>query len=273
MIEAIRKEVRRLCNRNAIVSHILAEDQAAEYKDDYKRLLTTQEAERESTVATKLSFRRERTISRGSESSQRGWDPILAGYQAREIMSRAPTPGELHMERSLLPMDLNSASSENSSVHETDDWSEGEGHSTGDWSEGEGYGLDGVPLEDEEEEELRESGVIVGNGNLENDEKENISSRNSAGTPGALDLDPAGLSVEGQNSPVQRNQSDCRENVEASNVESAQVEEELEEHGSNIDEPELLNLAEEDDSQQTRSNSHPGSLVSSAGRSAEPSAS
>ena len=73
---------------------------------------------------TAPSLRQDKTLtSRAvSEASSRGWDPILAGYQAREIMSRAPTPGELRMERSMLPMDLNSASSENSSALGSDDW-------------------------------------------------------------------------------------------------------------------------------------------------------
>ena len=143
MIEAIRKEVRRLCNKNAVVSHILTEEQTTGYKDDYNRLLTTQEAGHDHTAAviSRLSQRRDRTISRASEASQRGWDPILAGYQAREILSRAPTPGELRMERSLLPMDLNSASSENSSVHGTEDWSEDDGPETADYSVGEGLGV------------------------------------------------------------------------------------------------------------------------------------
>lgn len=115
MAEAIRQEVRRLCQRDAIVAHILEDDKAAEYKTDYKRLLTTETKERPtsrvSSQATKLGSR---AVSRATSESSRGFDPILAGYHARERMSRAPTPGELVIKRSFLPMDLNSTSSENS---------------------------------------------------------------------------------------------------------------------------------------------------------------
>ncbi|XP_032221893.2 HEAT repeat-containing protein 4 isoform X1 [Nematostella vectensis] len=127
MIEAIRTEVHRLCTRDLVVAHILEEDNAHAYTSDYKRLFTTSETEptperppppsRELTMASRAS----RASRAASQASQRGWDPILAGYQAREIMSREPTPGGLHMEHSYLPMDLNSASSENSSVVELDD--------------------------------------------------------------------------------------------------------------------------------------------------------
>lgn len=134
MIEAIRKEVQRLCTRDAVVAHIIEEDNAESYNKDYTRLFTTSEIEKAPTSAlqTPRGMSREkallsRTTTRSrasraaSQASQRGWDPILGGYQAREIMSRAPTPGNLHMEHSYLPMDLNSASSENSSVIGLDD--------------------------------------------------------------------------------------------------------------------------------------------------------
>ncbi|XP_068707451.1 uncharacterized protein [Montipora foliosa] len=115
MAEAIRQEVKGLCQRNAIVAHILEDDKAAEYKTDYKRLLTSETKERPtsrvSLQATKLGSR---AVSRATSESSRGFDPILAGYHAQERMSRAPTPGELVIKRSFLPMDLNSTSSENS---------------------------------------------------------------------------------------------------------------------------------------------------------------
>jgi len=133
MIEAIRKEVQRLCTRDAIVAHIIEEDNIESYDKDYTRLFTTSsETEQEPSVQALRDSSREKALSSratvtsrasraASQASQRGWDPILGGYQAREMMSRAPTPGNLHMEHSYLPMDLNSASSENSSVIGLDD--------------------------------------------------------------------------------------------------------------------------------------------------------
>lgn len=127
MVEAIRQEVRRLCQRDAIVSHILLEDQAVEYKSDYKRHFTTETeqaapaASRAASRATKVGSR---AVSRATSDSSRGWDPILAGYHARERMSRAPTPGDLVMRRSFLPMDLNSTSSENSEGVNMEKWDE-----------------------------------------------------------------------------------------------------------------------------------------------------
>lgn len=127
MIEAIRKEVRRLCTRDMIVSHIIDEDKAHSYAKNYKRLFTTAESVTEGgSTTTPLEFRkmsREKSMASRATSqlSERGWDPILGGFQAREQMSRAPTPGTLHMDHSYLPMDLNSASSENSSVIALDD--------------------------------------------------------------------------------------------------------------------------------------------------------
>ena len=134
MIEAIRREVQRLCTRDAVVSHILEEDNVEAYNKDYKRLFTTSDKEKPPTpvkpesrgvsrerVVTSRATVRSRASRAASQASQRGWDPILGGYQARERMSRAPTPGDLHMEHSYLPMDLNSASSENSSVIGLDD--------------------------------------------------------------------------------------------------------------------------------------------------------
>lgn len=130
MVEAIRQEVRRLCKRDAIVAHILQEDQAAEYTSDYKRLFTT-DAEQVPTsrIASQATKMGSRVVSRATSESSRGWDPILAGYHARERMSRAPTPGDLVMRRSLLPMDLNSTSSENSDGANMDKWDDLSEHS------------------------------------------------------------------------------------------------------------------------------------------------
>ncbi|XP_031556052.1 HEAT repeat-containing protein 4-like [Actinia tenebrosa] len=126
MLEAIGKEVRRLCTRDVIVSHIIDEDKAQSYSKDYKRLFTTAESDTEGSAttpleSTKMSREKSMASRATSQLSERGWDPILGGFQARERMSRAPTPGTLHMDHSYLPMDLNSASSENSSVIALDD--------------------------------------------------------------------------------------------------------------------------------------------------------
>ena len=125
MVEAIRKEVRRLCRKDAIVAHILHEDHSAEYTSDYKRLFTTDNVEGLPTrVASRATKQGSRAVSRATSDSSRGWDPILAGYQARERMSRAPTPGDLVMRRSFLPLDLNSTSSENSVDMNLETWDE-----------------------------------------------------------------------------------------------------------------------------------------------------
>ena len=125
MVEAIRKEVRRLCRKDAIVAHILHEDHSAEYTSDYKRLFTTDNVEGLPTrVASRTTKQGSRAVSRATSDSSRGWDPILAGYQARERMSRAPTPGDLVMRRSFLPLDLNSTSSENSVDMNLETWDE-----------------------------------------------------------------------------------------------------------------------------------------------------
>ena len=123
MVEAIRQEVKRLCHRDAIAAHILQEDKSAQQASDYKRLFTTDIPQRPASLAaSRVTKPASRVLSRATSDSSRGWDPILAGYHAREIMSRAPTPGELVLRRSYLPVDLNSASSENSDVANIEDW-------------------------------------------------------------------------------------------------------------------------------------------------------
>lgn len=130
MVEAIRQEVRRLCRKDAIVAHILEEDQAAEYTSDYKRMFTTEtEQGPPSRVASRATKAGSRAVSRATSESSRGWDPILAGYHARERMSRAPTPGDLVMRRSYLPMDLNSTSSEGSGDMNMEKWEDLSEHS------------------------------------------------------------------------------------------------------------------------------------------------
>lgn len=157
MVEAIRQEVRRLCQRDTIVAHILQEDHAAEYTTDYKRLFTTDNEEgppsRVASRATKLGSR---AISRATSDSSRGWDPILAGYHARERMSRAPTPGDLVMRRSFLPMDLNSTSSENSADMNLDKWDELSEHSEDEEESGSEVDYDEVREEDSHQQDERD---------------------------------------------------------------------------------------------------------------------
>ena len=163
MVEAIRQEVRRLCKRDAIVAHILQEDQAAEYTSDYKRLLTTHaEQAPTSRVASQATKMASRAVSRATSESSRGWDPILAGYHARERMSRAPTPGDLTMRRSLLPMDLNSTSSENSDGANMDKWDDLSEHSEDE--EGSGNELDHQGLQ-KQVDEKHDSSVLEGTSN------------------------------------------------------------------------------------------------------------
>ena len=158
MVEAIRQEVRRLCQRDAIVSHILQEDQAAEYTSDHNRLFTTENEQastpRGASRATKMGSR---AVSCATSDSSRGWDPILAGYHARERMSRAPTPGDLVMRRSFLPMDLNSTSSENSEGLSMDKWDDLSEHSGDEEGSGEelDQGDDGELLEEKVESAAR----------------------------------------------------------------------------------------------------------------------
>lgn len=159
MVEAIRQEVRRLCRRDAIVAHILQEDQAAEYTSDYKRLFTTEtEQGPPSRVASQATKAGSRAVSRATSDSSRGWDPILAGYHARERMSRAPTPGDLVMRRSYLPMDLNSTSSENSGDMNMDKWDDLSEHSEDEEEPGDEIDHDGVREENtvqRQEEDLK----------------------------------------------------------------------------------------------------------------------
>jgi len=154
MIEAIRQEVKRLCKRDVIVAHILEADQEAEYKSDYKRLLMPETEEHPSLcVASRTTKLSSRAVSRATSDSSRGFDPILAGYHAQERMSRAPTPGELVMKRSLLPLDLNSTSSENSERMSVEKWDDLSNDSDIDEGSGNELGPNGVLTEAEKLEE------------------------------------------------------------------------------------------------------------------------
>lgn len=108
MTNTIRSEVKRLCNKNNVVSSILASDQREEFEKNYQRMIAIDDAHRcPQSPPTARSMR-------SSISSKPGWDPILAGFRARSAMSEPCTPVVFKMERSLLPMDLNSATSEGS---------------------------------------------------------------------------------------------------------------------------------------------------------------
>ena len=228
MVEAIRQEVRRLCRKDAIVAHILQEDQAAEYTNDYKRLFTTETKQAPpSRVASRATKAGSRALSRATSESSRGWDPILAGYHARERMSRAPSPGDLVMRRSYLPMDLNSTSSENSGDMNMDKWDDLSEHSDD---------------EEKTEDEIDHSGAQEENPDQRNEEDLKIDKR-SESTKGATAW--AGLP-----SPSKVDLSEDRPVVSA--LTSDQPEENADqdpetlfEFESNKDEPELLQIADE----------------------------
>ena len=228
MVEAIGQEVRRLCRKDAIVAHILQEDQAAEYTSDYKRLFTTEtEQAPPSRVASRATKAGSRALSRATSESSRRWDPILAGYHARERMSRAPSPGDLVMRRSYLPMDLNSTSSENSGDMNMDKWDDLSEHSDD---------------EEETEDEIDHNGAQEENPDQRNEEDLKIDKR-SESTEGATAS--AGLP-----SPSKVDLSEDRPVVSA--LTSDQPEENADqdpetlfEFESNKDEPELLQIADE----------------------------
>lgn len=232
MVEAIRQEVRRLCRKDAIVAHILQEDRATEYTSDYKRLFTTDNVKGPSTRVTSRATKQDsRAASRATSDSSRGWDPILAGYHARERMSRAPTPGDLVMRRSFLPLDLNSTSSENSVDVNLDTWDE-------------------LSENSEDEEESRSgtdhSEVWEEDNDIENERDFQIEKRIQSVDEGAT--------TPGVTSPSKIEFSDDR--GAESTLPSAPQEENGDQDGdqngdtffeleSNKDEPELLNLADE----------------------------
>ncbi|XP_020610496.1 uncharacterized protein LOC110049064 [Orbicella faveolata] len=228
MVEAIRQEVRRLCRKDAIVAHILQEDQAAEYTSDYKRLFTTETQQGPPLrVASRATKAGSRAVSRTTSESSRGWDPILAGYHARERMSRAPTPGDLVMRRSYLPMDLNSTSSENSGDMNMDKWDDLSEHSDD---------------EEKPEDEIDHDGAREENTDQRNEEDLKIDKRSESTVGGTAS---AGLP-----SPSKVELSEDR--VVVSTLTSNQPDENADqdpetlfEFESNKDEPELLQLTDE----------------------------
>ena len=228
MAEAIRQEVRRLCRKDAIVAHILQEDQAAEYTSDYKRLFTTEtEQGPPLRVASRSTKAGSRAVSRATSESSRGWDPILAGYHARERMSIAPTPGDLVMRRSYLPMDLNSTSSENSGDMNMDKWDDLSEHSDD---------------EKETEDEIDHDGAREENTDRRHQEDLKIDKRSEStegGTASAGLTSPSKVELSEDRLVVDTLTSDQPEENADQDPET------LFEFESNKDEPELLQLADE----------------------------
>ena len=131
MMNTIKSEVKRLCNKNNVVSSILASDQKEDFEKGYQRMIAIDNTHRcPQSPPTGRSMR-------SSISSKPGWDPILAGFRARSAMSEPTTPVVLKMERSLLPMDLNSATSEGSLGSREDLDSEYAGSGRSDVTDGE----------------------------------------------------------------------------------------------------------------------------------------
>lgn len=107
MLNAIQSEVKRLCKKENVVSTILQRDQQEDYNRDYERLIATD-------VETPRNCKESAQASGRSVKSSEGWNPILAGFRARSALSEPSPPMVMKMERSRLPVDLNSATSEGS---------------------------------------------------------------------------------------------------------------------------------------------------------------
>ena len=241
MVEAIRQEVRRLCQRDSIVAHILQEDETAEYASDYKRLFTTETEQgpllRVGSQATKISSR---VVSCATSESSRGWDPILAGFHARERMSRAPTPRDLVMRRSYLPMDLNSTSSENSESGNMDKWDDLSEHSESEAGSG------NEPDNDEAHKEIENQG---GQGNVKKNE------RNVPGETSQRSTSSSKVEISEDQRGVVSNQAE--EN-------GGQGSDTLFELESNKDDPELINITSPGPSDYDQSDADAGVLGASA---------
>ena len=110
MLQTIQCEVKRLCKKENVVLSILQRDKREDYLRDFERMIAA-DAHAQSRCTEALQL--ERSVKSG-DSSKRSWDPILAGFRARSVLSEPSTPTVMKMERSLLPMDLNSATSDGS---------------------------------------------------------------------------------------------------------------------------------------------------------------
>ncbi|XP_028390867.1 HEAT repeat-containing protein 4-like [Dendronephthya gigantea] len=107
MLNAIQSEVKRLCKKDNVISCILQRDKQEDYNRDFERLIAAD-------VKTPLSCKESAHASERSVKSSEGWNPILAGFRARSALSEPSPPMVMRMERSRLPVDLNSATSEGS---------------------------------------------------------------------------------------------------------------------------------------------------------------
>ena len=116
MLNAIQSEVKRLCKKENVVLSILQRDKQEDYNRDFERMIATDDNEQ---LRSKETPQTERSVN-SSESSKRGWNPILAGFRPRSALSEPSTPLVMKMERSRLPMDLNSATSEGSQRTKSD---------------------------------------------------------------------------------------------------------------------------------------------------------
>ena len=110
MLNTIQSEVKRLCKKENVVASILKRDEQEDYNRDFERMIATND---DTQDRCKQTSQTERSV-KSSESSKRSWNPILAGFRARSALSEPSTPIVMKMERSRLPMDLNSATSEGS---------------------------------------------------------------------------------------------------------------------------------------------------------------
>ena len=120
MLNTIQSEVKRLCKKENVVLSILQRDKQEDYTRDFKRIIASDVHTQDRSGETPLT---ERSV-KSSESVKRGWNPILAGFRARSVLSEPSTPVVMEMERSRLPMDLNSATSDGSQRTKSDLMSE-----------------------------------------------------------------------------------------------------------------------------------------------------
>lgn len=116
MLNTIQSEVKRLCKKENVVSSILQRDKQEDYNRDYERMIAV---DGNTQLRCKETPQTERSV-KSSEGSKRGWNPILEGFRARSALSEPSTPLVMKMERSRLPMDLNSETSDGSRKTKSD---------------------------------------------------------------------------------------------------------------------------------------------------------
>lgn len=116
MLNTIQSEVKRLCKKENVVSSILQRDKQEDYNRDFERMIAV---DVDIQHRCKETSQTERCV-KSSEESKRGWNPILEGFRARSALSEPRTPLVMKMERSQLPMDFNSETSEGSQRTKSD---------------------------------------------------------------------------------------------------------------------------------------------------------